>query len=1027
MFRKAFTIFIVVIFFVLCFTAGSLYYVMRDLTYYAERALKPFEENTGFRIGFEDIAWRFSLGIGVTIKNLKITHIASSTTVLESNKNYILLRLFPLLRKQIVVSKIIIDTPRLYMFRNQDGTWPFALFLPAGLSENAGTGLSWFPFSITMRRCIINDGDLEFRDYQRNAFTHFQKLNLDIAQPLLLEPYRLSCSAEMKSGIESGQISYTGTIKHGPLTGQSSGFQAQGVIALQKVALASLMPYVKQWQPNTAPEGLIDAHLECSLASDSSFNARGWLQSEALKLPAGIETPFTIKKALVKVDAVGGRDAVHIKNCEITLPGIVITGELSATGLPQAPVIDAHLRAHSVTWKAVKHLIPEAVRKRYLPDYINNLQDATIGIKALHVKSCLSASQPLTLELCNGNGEISNVIVSINNTLPQLKVASGSFAFTKDTLTLTNIAAQWFPHDAHVINATITQPFASYSLDVRVQTTAPSDALVSALAYFAPGFAEKLFSPDSGIIETATQIRYPIAAARQAEISSAIDLTQLNYSLGNFIGKSSGLHNMATIKTAFSPGTLPAAVDVSYALDNNSFSLSGTLQDWKAPVFTGDYQLQDMDVTSLGLLFMPSDITLQGTLNGKGTITVPSSHQSALPDIQGTIDASRLEMRKTGDTLPLLFVNVKGLFNGDKLHINQATGSFGRTTAGCSGDFYYGDTPLGQFKADVSWLDLDDFIETVIKLKKSFNAPRGSSATQPVSASGEKPFFRRFVLDAPSTVKNGKFMSWHFTDGTTHITIKDGVMNYGNINLHAYQGILNGAVIHDFSQPGTYRLTFLPDANGIQFEEFLPELQAKKVIAGKINLDGMFTSLFRKGEEVVPNMEGNFKISMKNAKLGKFTVISKILSLLSFTEMVKLHIPNLLSRGMPLEAVDGRFVMAQGVAHTDDLFMKSPAMNLTAVGDLNFARKEINLIVGVQPLETVGKLLGSIPIAGKILTGENKSITVSYFQVSGPYADASVKPVPVESLSHGVKALINRFYKLPQEILNTGRKQDQGS
>ena len=1026
MFRKTFTIFIVVIFFVLCFTAGSLYYVMRDLTYYAERALKPFEENTGFRIGFEDIAWRFSLGIGVTIKNLKITHIASGTIVLESKINYILLRLFPLLRKQIVVSKIIIDTPRLYMFRNQDGTWPFALSLPAGLSENAGTGLSWFPFSITMRRCIINDGYLEFRDYQRNAFTHFQKLNLDIAQPLLLEPYRLACSAEMKSGIEPGKISYTGTIKPEPLTGQSSGFQAQGVIALQKVALSSLMPYVKQWQPNTAPEGLIDAHLECSLASDSSFSARGWLQSAALTLPVGIETPVTLKQALVKVDAVGDRDAVHIKNCEITLPGIVFTGELSATALTQAPVFDAHVSSNAATWKAVKHLIPDAVRKRYLPDYINNLQDATIGIKALHVKSCRSDSQPLTLELCNGNGEISNVTVSINNALPQLKVASGSFAFTKDTLTLTNIAAQWFPNDAHVINATITQPFASYSLDVRVQTTAPSDTLVSVLASFAPGFSEKLFSPDSGIMETATQIRYPIAASRQAEVSSAINLTQLNYSLSNFLKKSSGLHNMATIKTVFSPGTLPAAVDVSYALGNNSFSLSGTLQDWKSPVFTGDYQLQNMDITTLGLLFMPPDIKMLGILNGKGMLTVPFG-KSVVPNIQGTIDTSRFEMRKTGEALPLLFVNAQGFFIGDKLRINRAIGSFGLTNASCSGDFMYGGDPLGQFKADVSYLNLDDFIETVVKLKKSFNAPIGSSAPPPISASREKTFFRRFVLDAPSTVKNGKFMSWHFTDGTTRITIKDGVMNYGNINLHAYQGILNGTVIHDFSQPGTYRLTFLPDAKGIQFEEFLPELQAKKVIAGKINLDGMFTSLFRKGEEVVPNMEGNFKISMKDAKLGKFTVVSKILSLLSFTEMVKLHMPDLLSRGMPLEAVAGRFIMAQGVAHTDDMFMKSPAMNLSAVGDLNFARKEINLLVGVQPLETVGKLLGSIPIAGKILTGENKSITVSYFQVSGPYADASVKPVPVESLSQGVKALINRFYNLPQEILNPGKKKEKGT
>ncbi len=41
--------------------------------------------------------------------------------------------------------------------------------------------------------------------------------------------------------------------------------------------------------------------------------------------------------------------------------------------------------------------------------------------------------------------------------------------------------------------------------------------------------------------------------------------------------------------------------------------------------------------------------------------------------------------------------------------------------------------------------------------------------------------------------------------------------------------------------------------------------------------------------------------------------------------------------------------------------MKSPAMNLSAVGDLNFARKEINLIVGVQPFGNRGKTAGQHP------------------------------------------------------------------
>jgi hypothetical protein len=379
-------------------------------------------------------------------------------------------------------------------------------------------------------------------------------------------------------------------------------------------------------------------------------------------------------------------------------------------------------------------------------------------------------------------------------------------------------------------------------------------------------------------------------------------------------------------------------------------------------------------------------------------------------------------MRRTEDNLLLVALNAQGGFNGDKLHIITGAGTWGKTSITCSGDFIFGKDPLGEFKADVAYLDLDDFIETVITFKKIFSSKNVSSAPAPQE---EKAFFRRVVINIPGHVHEGKFMSWHFTDGTTNISIKDGVMTYGDINLHAYQGILNGTVIHDFSQPDIYRLTFIPAAKGIEFEEFLPELKENNVITGKIDLEGMYTSLFKHDFEIVPNMEGQFKIKMQDAKLGKFTIISKIFSLLNFTEMIKLKMPDMLSKGMPIDTMTGTFAMKGGIAHTEDLFLKSPAMNLSAVGDIIFPKKEIDLIIGVQPLETIGKILGSIPIAGKILTGENKTITVSYFQVSGPYKDASVKPIPVESLGRGVITIFKRIYNLPQNIFNPGSSKEK--
>ena len=132
MFRKAITILLAVMLTVSVFTAVGLYYVMKDLAYYAGGALQPLEEKTGFRIAFDDVGWRFSFGVGVTVKNLRVTHIASGTTVLASDRNYIQMRLFPLLRRQIVVNKIIINSPRRDISRNHDGSWPFAVPLPEG-------------------------------------------------------------------------------------------------------------------------------------------------------------------------------------------------------------------------------------------------------------------------------------------------------------------------------------------------------------------------------------------------------------------------------------------------------------------------------------------------------------------------------------------------------------------------------------------------------------------------------------------------------------------------------------------------------------------------------------------------------------------------------------------------------------------------------------------------------------------------------------------------------------------------------
>jgi hypothetical protein len=103
---------------------------------------------------------------------------------------------------------------------------------------------------------------------------------------------------------------------------------------------------------------------------------------------------------------------------------------------------------------------------------------------------------------------------------------------------------------------------------------------------------------------------------------------------------------------------------------------------------------------------------------------------------------------------------------------------------------------------------------------------------------------------------------------------------------------------------------------------------------------------------------------------------------------------------------------------TENLQLTGPAMNLSAVGTIDMRSDEMNLIIGAQVLETFGKIVGAIPLAGRIVTGKDKTITLAYFKATGTYQDASVMPMPVKSLSAPVIKLIDSLLYFPKKLLH---------
>jgi hypothetical protein len=94
------------------------------------------------------------------------------------------------------------------------------------------------------------------------------------------------------------------------------------------------------------------------------------------------------------------------------------------------------------------------------------------------------------------------------------------------------------------------------------------------------------------------------------------------------------------------------------------------------------------------------------------------------------------------------------------------------------------------------------------------------------------------------------------------------------------------------------------------------------------------------------------------------------------------------------------------------------------VGDIDLGNQTVNMEIAVQPLETVDKVIGRIPIVGTILKGDQGAIVVMYYKLTGPFENTKLNQVVFQSLGRKGQGMFKQIFKLPETILNWNGKKD---
>ncbi len=343
----------------------------------------------------------------------------------------------------------------------------------------------------------------------------------------------------------------------------------------------------------------------------------------------------------------------------------------------------------------------------------------------------------------------------------------------------------------------------------------------------------------------------------------------------------------------------------------------------------------------------------------------------------------------------LVFVGNRVNFND--LHVTLDSG----TQVAVEGILHGGKNPVLNLTARAAQADID----SVVALWQG-----AKTATRP-----SRKQTLKVVVEAE--VARGTYQGLDVQQATTTVTSANGVLRLSPLRFRTGggSGLAQIALQKDANQ--NRLLTVSGQIEGVEAStlQYGKLLGAKGLLSGTLGGDFQLTGEL--GTNFLPTVDGGFQLKIEKGVLRKFTFLAKVFSLLNVSQILSLQLPDMVEEGMPFTSLEGGFVLRDGVLTTEDLLITSNAMNLSLVGDINLINKELDLILGVKPFGTVDKLITHIPIAGWLLTGEEKALITAHFEITGPSKAPKVLPVPVTSVSNKVLGIFKRVLGLPGKLI----------
>ncbi len=165
------------------------------------------------------------------------------------------------------------------------------------------------------------------------------------------------------------------------------------------------------------------------------------------------------------------------------------------------------------------------------------------------------------------------------------------------------------------------------------------------------------------------------------------------------------------------------------------------------------------------------------------------------------------------------------------------------------------------------------------------------------------------------------------------------------------------------------------------------------------------------------SLVGKMDFKARDGRINRFTMLSRIFSVVNITEFYRGHFPDWSKEGTSYNTMEGTLHLDGPIVRVDEFILDGPYIKMVVKGDVNIVSRRMDLVVLVSPLRTADRVINMVPLLGNIMGG---SLILIPVEVHGDMDNPTIIPLSPGAVGSELLGYLRRIFKAPLRLIQPG-------